>query len=62
VEREREGIEEGQLEPSALSSLLYGPKREQDEKIIHKHFASYFLQLHLHHFSKINSHKEVTKQ
>jgi hypothetical protein len=25
-------------------------------------FAFYFLKLHLHHFSKINSHKEVTKQ
>jgi hypothetical protein len=25
-------------------------------------FAYYFLKIHLHHFSKINSHKEVTKQ
>jgi hypothetical protein len=25
-------------------------------------FAYYFLKVHLHHFSKINSHKEVTKQ
>jgi hypothetical protein len=25
-------------------------------------FAYYFLKLHLHHFSKIKSHKEVTKQ
>ncbi len=25
-------------------------------------FADYFLKLHLHHFSKIKSHKEVTKQ
>jgi hypothetical protein len=24
-------------------------------------FADYFLKLHLHHFSKIKSHKEVTK-
>jgi hypothetical protein len=25
-------------------------------------FAYYFLKVHLHHFSKIKSHKEVTKQ
>jgi hypothetical protein len=27
-----------------------------------KFFAYYFLKLHLHHFSKIKSHKEVTKR
>ncbi len=27
-----------------------------------KFFAFYFLKLQLHHFSKIKSHKEVTKQ
>jgi hypothetical protein len=27
-----------------------------------KFSAYYFLKLHLHHFSKIKSHKEVTKQ
>jgi hypothetical protein len=25
-------------------------------------FANYFLKLHLHYFSKIKGHKEVTKQ
>jgi hypothetical protein len=28
----------------------------------HFYSAYYFLKLHLHHFSKIKSHKEVTKQ
>jgi hypothetical protein len=27
-----------------------------------KFFAYYFLKVHLNHFSKIKSHKEVTKQ
>jgi hypothetical protein len=32
------------------------------KQIFTKFFAYYFLKVHLHHFSKIKSPKEVTKQ
>ena len=37
------------------------PSRLQ-KKVFQSFFYVYFLKLHLHHFSKIKSHKEVTKQ
>jgi hypothetical protein len=38
--------------------------QDVDKKLIFSpsFFAYYFLKVHLHHFSKIKSHEEVTKQ
>jgi hypothetical protein len=44
---------------SAFSSLIFKtPTKNECEK---KFSAYYFLKVHLHHFSKIKSTKEVTK-
>jgi hypothetical protein len=46
-------------DPAIFVTDLQG---RQEQKKISKFFANYFLKVHLHHFSKIKTHKEVTKQ
>jgi hypothetical protein len=36
--------------------------QDANKKLFKKSFSAYFLKVHLHHFSKIKSQKEVTKQ
>ncbi len=43
-----------------FSSMIF--KTSTKNNLIKKFFAYYFLKVHLHQFSKIKSHKEVTKR
>ncbi len=43
-------------------SFRQWPSRHQQKVIFSCFFTYYFLKMHLHHSSKIKSHKEVTKQ
>jgi len=47
----------------AFLSFFVTHLQDANKKLIKKSFSGYyFLKVHLHHYSKIKSHKEVTKQ
>jgi hypothetical protein len=53
------------MDPDAdpdLAIFRQSPSRRQQKIIFYVFFAFYFLKVHLHHFSKVKSHKEVTNQ
>jgi hypothetical protein len=45
------------------SSYFFLDLQDANKKLFFLNFSAYYiLKVHLHHFSKIQSHKEVTKQ
>jgi hypothetical protein len=45
------------------SAIVVSELQDVKKKLFHfSFFAYYFLKVHLHHFSKIKSNKEVTKR
>ena len=53
-------------DPDADPAIFVIDLKDANKKIIYNkkffHLLPYFLKVHLHHFSKIKSQKEVTKQ